>query len=89
MRAGLPGTWHLSQRDLPRVLDMLEDWLGEIVEPMEDAGVFEDAAFIILSDHGQVSLTMKACSNVLQSSFLGKGRNSQELSRIESECFVK
>lgn len=38
---------------------MLEDWLGEIVETMEDAGVFEDTAFIILSDHGQVSLTME------------------------------
>ena len=51
--------------ELPRALDMLDDWLGEIIEAMEDAGVFENTDFIILSDHGQMRFTMEAHPNVL------------------------
>lgn len=34
-------------------LDQTDLWLGEIVQAMEDAGVYEDTNFVILSDHGQ------------------------------------
>ncbi len=35
-------------------LDLLDEWLGEIVQAMEDAGVYEDTNFVLISDHGQM-----------------------------------
>lgn len=48
-----------------RGLDLLDEWLGEIIEAMEDAGVYEDTDFVILSDHGHMNFTRVARPNVL------------------------
>lgn len=46
-------------------LDQTDEWIGEIVESMKAAGVFEDTNFIILSDHGQMNYSRRVKMNVL------------------------
>ena len=48
-----------------RALDQMDLWLGEIIQAMEDAGVYEDTNFVILSDHGQMDFTRRIKTNVL------------------------
>ena len=40
-------------------LDLVDEWLGEVIEAAEDAGTFADTNFIVLSDHGQRGYTRK------------------------------
>lgn len=40
-------------------LDMTDLWLGEIIEAMREAGVFEQTDFILLSDHGQMNIARR------------------------------
>ena len=42
---------------LPQYLDRADEWLGDVISAMEDAGVYEDTNFVILSDHGQREYT--------------------------------
>ncbi len=37
-------------------LDRTDEWLGEIVQAMKDAGVYDETNFVILSDHGQIDI---------------------------------
>ncbi|MFC2821889.1 MAG: alkaline phosphatase family protein [Spirochaetales bacterium] len=46
-------------------LDITDVWLGEIITAMEDAGVFEDTNFVIVSDHGQMNFVRRLKPNVL------------------------
>jgi len=46
-------------------LDDMDEWLGEIIEAMEEAGVYEDTNFVILSDHGQRDYNRIVSLNVL------------------------
>ena len=46
-------------------LDLMDEWLGEIMQAMEDAGVFEDTDFVILSDHGQMDFSQWLNMNAL------------------------
>jgi predicted AlkP superfamily pyrophosphatase or phosphodiesterase len=46
-------------------LDRTDEWLGDVIEAMEDAGVYEDTNFIILSDHGQMDITKYIHLNAL------------------------
>jgi len=46
-------------------LDRTDEWLGDVIAAMEDAGVYEDTNFIILSDHGQMDMTKYIHLNVL------------------------
>ena len=48
-----------------QAMDLLDEWLGEIIEAMEDAGVYEDTDFVLLSDHGQMNYTREVRFNVL------------------------
>jgi len=50
---------------IPRGLDLTDEWLGDVITAMEDAGVYEDTNFIILSDHGQMDLNKHIHLNVL------------------------
>lgn len=47
------------------VYDQLDAWLGDVISAMEDAGVYEDTNFVILSDHGQRDCTKTVSLNVL------------------------
>lgn len=46
-------------------LDMIDDWLGELLQAMEDTGVREDTNFVILSDHGQMDFQQRLKFNTL------------------------
>lgn len=46
-------------------LDLLDEWFGEIITAMEDAGVYDDTDFVLISDHGQMNYTTVARPNVL------------------------
>ena len=51
--------------EVDRALDMLDDWLGEIMDAMTEAGVYDDTDFVLVSDHGQMNYTKVARPNVL------------------------
>ena len=42
---------------LPQYLDRVDEWLGDVITAMEDAGAYENTNFVILSDHGQREYT--------------------------------
>lgn len=46
-------------------LDHMDAWLGDVIQAMEDAGVYDQTNFVILSDHGQMDYTRKVRLNVL------------------------
>jgi len=46
-------------------LDQMDKWLGEVIETMEQAGVYDDTNFVILSDHGQLDVTRRIKINAL------------------------
>ena len=46
-------------------LDTTDMWLGEIIDSMKEAGVFEKTNFIIVSDHGQMNFTRRIKPNVM------------------------
>ena len=56
---GVFGSW------LPEALDQVDAWLGDVIAAMEDAGVYEDTNFVILSDHGQRDCTKAVRLNVV------------------------
>lgn len=46
-------------------LDMIDVWIGEVMDTMKEAGVYEETNFVILSDHGQMDFTRRVKLNVL------------------------
>lgn len=46
-------------------LHEVEEWFGEIVKATEDAGIFEDTTFFIVSDHGQMNINRTISPNVV------------------------
>ncbi len=46
-------------------LDKTDMWLGEIIEALEDAGIYDETNFILLSDHGQRDFVRRMKPNVL------------------------
>ncbi len=46
-------------------LDRTDAWLGDVIAAMEDAGVYEDTNFVILSDHGQMDCDKEVKINAL------------------------
>lgn len=46
-------------------LDRMDNWLGEIVSTMKEAGIYEDTNFVILSDHGQMDARQHVSLNAL------------------------
>ena len=50
---------------IPKGLDRTDEWLGDVIAAMEDAGVYEETNFIILSDHGHMNMSKYIHLNVL------------------------
>lgn len=50
---------------LPAALDQMDAWLGDVIAAMEEAGVYENTNFVILSDHGQRDCTRTVKLNLL------------------------
>lgn len=46
-------------------LDKMDEWLGDVICAMEEAGVYEQTDFVILSDHGQMDVSRTINMNVL------------------------
>ncbi len=54
----------MSERNL-EALDLVDEWLGEIADALEEAGVYEDTDFVIVSDHGQMNFSQYVYLNAL------------------------
>ena len=52
-----------------RGLHLTDEWLGELIRAMEDAGTRQDTDFVLLSDHGQMDFERRIRINTL----LGRG----------------
>lgn len=50
---------------LKDALDQMDEWLGDVIEAMEDAGVYEQTNFVIISDHGHLDVSQLVNMNVL------------------------
>ena len=46
-------------------LDAADEWLGQVMEAMEEAGTLADTNFILVSDHGQMDFARRLRINVL------------------------
>ena len=46
-------------------LDAADEWLGQVMEAMEEAGTLDDTNFILVSDHGQMDFARRIKINVL------------------------
>ncbi len=51
--------------ELREGLDRVDQQLGDVIAAMEDAGVYEQTNFVILSDHGQLDFEKRTKVNVL------------------------
>lgn len=52
-------------QQLNDAFDLTDEWLGDVIRAMEDAGVYEETNFVILSDHGQRDITKTVKINAL------------------------
>ena len=48
-----------------KALDTADEQLGDVIRAMEDAGVYDQTNFVILSDHGQLDFDKRTRINVL------------------------
>lgn len=46
-------------------LDRTDEWLGQVIEAMEDAGIYEETNFALISDHGQRDFARRIKVNLL------------------------
>lgn len=66
--ANIDGYRHESGVFSPKVthgLHEIDNWLGWIIKAAQDAGIYEDTDFFIVSDHGQININRVVCPNVL------------------------
>lgn len=45
-------------------LHEIDNWLGWLIRATQDAGIYEDTDFFIVSDHGQININRVICPNV-------------------------
>lgn len=55
----------LFSKETKDALDMMDVWMGEVLQAMEDAGGYENVNFVVLSDHGQMDFDRYTRLNVL------------------------
>ena len=55
----------LFNDEVDRALDLTEEHLGMLMRAAEDAGIYDDTNFVVLSDHGQLDIKRTLCPNVL------------------------
>lgn len=60
-------------------LDLVEEHLGMLMRAAEDAGIYDETNFVVLSDHGQLETKRVICPNVLlaQAGFIQVGENNE------------
>ena len=58
-------TYGVFSEEMKQSLDYMDEWLGWVIDAMEEAGVYEQTNFIILSDHGQMDCAKTVKMNVL------------------------
>lgn len=57
--------WGVFTEHTAECLDLMDHWLGELMEAMEDAGIYDRTNFVILSDHGQMNFVRRIKLNAL------------------------
>ena len=55
----------LFSRKVTHGLHEIDNWLGWIIKAAQDAGIYEDTDFFIVSDHGQININRVICPNVI------------------------
>lgn len=66
--ANIDGYRHQTGVFSPRVTQGLYEidlWFGDIVKATQDAGIYDDTTFFIVSDHGHMNIVRSICPNVL------------------------
>jgi predicted AlkP superfamily pyrophosphatase or phosphodiesterase len=58
-------TYGVFSEGVTQALDTADEQLGDVIRAMEDAGVYEQTNFVILSDHGQLDFEKRTRINVL------------------------
>ena len=63
-------------------LDLAEEYLGMLMRAAEDAGIYDDTDFVVLSDHGHLEIKRVMSPNVLlaDAGFIRVGENGELLS---------
>ena len=46
-------------------LDLVDRWLGMLMDAAKEAGIYEDTSFVVLSDHGHLEIKRVICPNVV------------------------
>ena len=46
-------------------LDLTDMWLGQVIDALEDAGIYDETNFVLVSDHGQRDFVRRLKMNVL------------------------
>lgn len=49
--------------EIRQCLDQMDLWLGELIQAMRDAGVYDCTNFVLLSDHGQMDYSRRIALN--------------------------
>lgn len=62
-------------------LDITEEYLGMLMRAAEDAGIYDDTDFVVMSDHGQLEITRVLCPNIFlaEAGFIRVGENGELL----------
>ena len=55
----------LFNNKVNEALDLTEEYLGMLMRAAEDAGIYDDTNFVVLSDHGHQEIKRVMCPNVL------------------------
>ena len=58
-------TYGVFNQHVTAGLDAADEWLGQVMEAMEEAGTLADTNFILVSDHGQMDFARRLKINVL------------------------
>lgn len=51
--------------EVERGLDLVDEWIGEIIDSLKSAGTYDATNFVILSDHGQLDYSRRIRMNTL------------------------
>ena len=62
---GARHSYGVFSEGLYKVLDKVDAQLGDVLEALEDAGIYDQTDFVILSDHGQLDVRKRVRINVL------------------------
>ena len=61
---GARHAWGLFNGHVDQAVRETDEWIGLLVQAAQDAGIYDDTDFVVLSDHGQLDIVRVMCLNV-------------------------